>query len=61
VKARVRGAALVSASFILPSFVMVLALSAVYVRYDGLAWMQKAFYGTGAAVITIIVRSAHKL
>jgi chromate transporter len=61
VKARVRGATLVSAAFILPSFVMVLALSAIYVRYGGLSWMQSAFYGIGAAVIAIIARSALKL
>jgi chromate transporter len=61
VKDRVRGATLVSAAFILPSFVMVLVLSAIYVRYGGLAWMQSAFYGIGAAVIAIIARSALKL
>ncbi len=61
VKARVRGATLVSAAFILPSLVMVLALSALYVRYGGLPWMQRAFYGIGAAVIAIIARSALKL
>ena len=61
VKARVRGATLVSAAFILPSFVMVLALSALYVRFGGLAWMQSAFYGIGAAVIAIIGRSTVKL
>ena len=61
VKARVRGATLVSAAFILPSFVMVLALSAVYVRYGGLPWMQSVFYGIGAAIISIIARSALKL
>src|SRR6516162_2899339 len=61
VKARVRGATLVSAAFILPSFVMVLVLSVLYVRYGGLAWMQSAFYGIGAAVIAIIARSALKL
>ncbi len=55
------GATLVSAAFILPSFLMVLALSAVYVRYGGLSWMQGAFYGIGAAVIAIIGRSAYKL
>jgi len=42
VKDRVRGATLVSAAFILPSFVMVLVLSALYVRFGGLAWMQSA-------------------
>jgi len=61
VKAGVRGATLVSAAFILPSFVMVLVLSALYVRYGGLPWMQQAFYGIGAAVIAIIARSAFKL
>jgi len=55
------GATLVSAAFILPSFVMVLALSAAYVRYGGLSWMQGVFYGIGAAVIAIIGRSAYKL
>ena len=52
---------LVAAAFILPSFVMVLALSALYVRFGGLPWMQGAFYGIGAAVIAIIARSALKL
>ena len=61
VKARVRGATLVAAAFILPSFLMVLVLSALYVRYGGLSWMQSAFYGVGAAVIAIIARSALKL
>jgi chromate transporter len=39
----------------------VLALSALYLRYGGLGWMQGAFYGIGAAVIAIIGRSAYKL
>ena len=61
VRAGVGGATLVAAAFILPSFVMVLAISALYVRYGGLPWMQGVFYGVGAAVITIIARSAIKL
>jgi chromate transporter len=40
---------------------MVLALSALYLRYGGLSWMQGAFYGIGAAVIAILARSAYKL
>ena len=55
------GATAVALAFVLPSFVMVLALSALYVRYGGLTWMQGAFYGIGAAVIAIIVRSVAKL
>ena len=60
-RARVLGATLVAFCFVLPSWLMVLALSFLYVRYGGLAWMQGAFYGIGAAVIAIIARSAAKL
>jgi chromate transporter len=60
-KAGTLGATLVAVAFILPSFVMVMALSFVYLRFEGLAWMQGAFYGIGAAVIAIIARSAWKL
>ncbi len=61
VRAGVLGATLVSVACILPSFLMVLGLSAVHLRYGGLTWMQGAFYGIGAAVIAIIVRSVYKL
>jgi chromate transporter len=61
VRGGVTGATLVGTAFVLPSFVMVLAISALYLRYGGLAWMQGAFYGIGAAVIAIIARSAYKL
>lgn len=61
VRAGTLGASVVAAAFILPSFVMVLALSALYVRFGGLPWMRGAFYGIGAAVIAIIARSAFKL
>ena len=55
------GAAMVGAAFVLPSFVMVLALAVAYLRFGGLGWMQGAFYGIGAAVIAIVARSAVKL
>jgi chromate transporter len=55
------GATVVSAAFILPSFVMVLVLSWLYVTFGGISWIQGAFYGIGAAVIAIITRSAYKL
>jgi chromate transporter len=55
------GAAVVGLAFVLPSFLMVLVLAAAYLRLGGLPWMQGAFYGIGAAVIAIIVRSAVKL
>ena len=55
------GATLVGIAFILPSFLMVLVLAALYVHFGQLRWMQGAFYGIGAAVIAIIARSAIKL
>jgi chromate transporter len=60
-KAGLFGATLVAFAFVLPSFLMVIAISMAYVRFGGLAWMQSAFYGIGAAVIAIILRSAYKL
>jgi chromate transporter len=55
------GATLVAVAFIAPSFLMVLALSALYVRFGGLPWMLGAFYGVGAAVIAVIARATVKL
>jgi chromate transporter len=55
------GATAVAAAFIVPSFLMVIALAAAYVAFGGLPWMQGAFYGIGAVVIAIIARSAQKL
>jgi len=58
---RVLGATVVGVAFVLPSFLMVVALGWAYVRYGGLSWMQAVFYGVGAAVIGIIAMSAYKL
>jgi len=55
------GATLAGVGFVLPSFLMVLALGAAYVEYGGLSWMQAVFYGVGPAVIGIIAISAYKL
>jgi chromate transporter len=60
-RAGILGATLVGLAFIGPSLVMVLALSAAYVKFGGLPWMQGVFYGIGAAVIAIIAQSALKL
>ena len=61
IRAGVVGATAVGVAFVLPSFLMVLALSAAYVRFGGLPWIQGMFYGIGAAVIGVIARSAVKL
>jgi chromate transporter len=61
VRAGSLGATLTGAAFVLPSFLMVMVLAALYVHYGRLLWIQGAFYGIGAAVIAIIARSAYKL
>ena len=48
-------------AFILPSFLMTVAIGWLYVRFGGLGWMQAAFYGVGATVIAIISLAAWKL
>src|SRR5688572_7838334 len=44
------GATLAGVAFVVPSFVMVLALGWAYLAYNGLPWMQAVFYGVGAGV-----------
>lgn len=58
---RIVGATAIGVAFVLPSFLMVIAIGWAYVRYGGLPWMQAVFYGVGAAVIGIIAISAYKL
>ena len=58
---RILGATLVGIAFVLPSFLMVMAIGAIYVAYGGISWMQAVFYGVGASVIGIIAMSAYKL
>jgi chromate transporter len=57
----VLGATAVGTAFVLPSFVMVVALGWAYVHFGGIGWMQAVFYGVGASVIGIITISAYKL
>ncbi|MCX4149468.1 chromate transporter [Paraburkholderia madseniana] len=58
---RVLGATVAGIAFVLPSFLMVVALGWAYAQYGGLSWMQAVFYGVGAAVVGIIAMSAYKL
>ena len=57
----VLGATLVGLAFVIPSFLMVVAISIAYVAYGGLWWMQALFYTIGATVIAIIAIAAYKL
>ena len=58
---RVVGATVAGIAFVLPSFLMVVALGWAYSQFGGLSWMQAVFYGVGAAVVGIIAMSAYKL
>lgn len=55
------GATLTGLAFVLPSFLMVIAIGFAYVSYGGLSWMQAIFYGVGSAVIGIIAIGSYKL
>lgn len=55
------GATLTGISFVIPSFIIVLALGWAYQHFGGLPWMQAVFYGVGSAVIGIIAISSYKL
>ncbi len=58
---RALGALLTSATFIAPSFILVLAVAVAYVRYSGLSIVQGLFYGIAPAVMAIIALAAYKL
>ena len=58
---KIIGATLAGVAFIIPSFLIVLALGYTYVIYNGLPWMHSMFYGVGAAVIGIMAVSSFKL
>jgi chromate transporter len=58
---RVLGATVAGIAFVLPSFLMVVALGWGYIKFGELSWMQAVFYGVGSSVIGIIAISAHKL
>jgi chromate transporter len=57
----VLGATLCGFAFVVPSFLMVVAIGWAYVQFGGLTWMQSVFYAVGASVIGIIAFSAYKL
>src|SRR5258706_1902053 len=57
----ITGATLAGVAFVIPSFIMVVALGAAYVAYGGLTWMQAVFYGVGAAGGRSITRRAFQI
>ncbi len=48
-------------AFILPNFIIVAALAALYVGFGGLPWMTAVFYGVSPVVISLIIHSTWRL
>jgi chromate transporter len=48
-------------AFILPNFLIVAALGALYVHFGGLTWMTAIFYGVSPCVIALILHSCWRL
>jgi chromate transporter len=48
-------------SFILPNFVIVSAMGALYVHFGGLSFVKAIFYGVSPAVIALILHSCYRL
>ncbi len=55
------GATLTGFVFVLPPFLIVLVVAALYVAFNGLAIVQALFYGIGPVVIAIVALSAVRL
>jgi chromate transporter len=61
IRGGVLGATAVGIAFILPPFLIVTAVAALYVAFEGLPLIRALFYGIGPAAIGIIVLAAWKL
>src|SRR6059058_5629032 len=48
-------------AFILPNFIIVATLGALYVHFGGLPWVTAIFYGVSPAVIALILHSCYRL
>ena len=55
------GACAAAVPFVLPPFIIVSAVAALYVAFRGTTIIQALFYGIGPAVIALILRGAWKL
>src|SRR5207244_13268341 len=56
-----RGALWVALPFVVPPFVLVTAVAALYAHYQGLSQVESVFFGVGPAVMAIIAIAAYKL
>lgn len=57
----VRGALMAGLLFILPGLFVILSLSAVYVLYGKISWVEGLFYGLKAAVLMVVLEALFKI
>jgi chromate transporter len=55
------GALAVAVPFVVPPFLIVIAIAIVYARYQGLGLVQDVFFGVAPAVLAIIAIASYKL
>ncbi len=58
---RVRGAITAAASFILPGFILMLALSFLYFKYTDISWVQAVSRGLSCVVIALLMQALWRL
>jgi len=58
---RVSGALTAAASFILPAFILMLALSFLYFRYTDISWVQAVSRGMSSVVIALLLQALWRL
>jgi len=58
---RVAGALIAAAAFILPAFILMLALSFLYFKYTDISWVQAVSRGMGAVVIALLLQALWRL
>ena len=61
VRTGVKGATLTSLAFVLPPYLLVVAIAWIYVASGGATWVGSVFYGVAPAAIAIIALSAYRL
>ncbi|GAB4224376.1 MAG: chromate transporter [Spirochaetales bacterium] len=58
---RIRGALVAALGVILPSFLIILGIAALFIGFQGNPWVQKAFAGVRAGVTALILLAGIKL
>ncbi len=58
---RVVGGLIAAAAFILPAFILMLALSFLYFKYTDISWVQAVSRGMGAMVIALLLQALWRL